>query len=130
MLAYLEEDPWDEPDAGDYAEEQSTWRRPFLQWLLTAVGIVSLGLGLVLILPGLPLPGPGTTTHPRHRVTHLGRSVAAAARVAALGECAALPSQPSGRNNKSRIKAVTPTVMALSAKLKTLNPGTAIKSTT
>ena len=128
MLAYLEEDPWDEPEEGDDAAEQSTWRRPLLQWLLTAVGIVSLGLGLVLILPRLA--APGTTTHPRHRVTHLGRRVAAAARVAALGECAALPSQPSGRNSKSRIKAVTPTVMALSAKLKTLNPGTAMKSTT
>ena len=58
MLAYLEEDPWDEPEEGDAAAEQSTWRQPLLQWLLTAVGIVSLGLGLVLILPGLPLPGP------------------------------------------------------------------------
>ena len=51
----LEEDPWDEPDV-DYADELSG-RRRLLQWLLTAVGIVSLVLGLVLIMPGLP-PGP------------------------------------------------------------------------
>jgi hypothetical protein len=57
MSAYLEEDPWDEPDEGDYADELSG-RRRLLQWLLTAVGIVSLVLGLVLIMPGLPLPGP------------------------------------------------------------------------
>lgn len=57
-MAYLEEDPWDELDAGDDTEEQSTWRRPLLQWLLTALGVVSLGLGLILVLPGLPLPGP------------------------------------------------------------------------
>ena len=82
MSAYLEEDPWDEPDEGDYADELSG-RRRLLQWLLMAVGIVSLVLGLVLIMPGLPLPG--TTTHPRHRVAHLGRSVAAASRMAALG---------------------------------------------
>ena len=57
MSAYLEEDPWDEPDEGDYADELSG-RRRLLQWLLMAVGIVSLVLGLVLIMPGLPLPGP------------------------------------------------------------------------
>ena len=57
-MTYLEEDPWDEPDEGDDAEERPTWRRPLLQWFLTAVGVVSLGLGLVLIMPGLPLPGP------------------------------------------------------------------------
>ena len=57
-MAYLEEDPWDELDAGDDTEEQSTWRRPLLQWLLTALGVVSLGLGLIIVLPGLPLPGP------------------------------------------------------------------------
>ena len=43
---------------GDDAEGRSTWRRPLLQWLLTVVGIASLGLGLVLVMPGLPLPGP------------------------------------------------------------------------
>ena len=57
-VAYLEEDPWDEPDEGDDAEERSTWQRPLLQWLLTVVGIASLGLGLVLVIPSLPLPGP------------------------------------------------------------------------
>ena len=58
MSTYLEEDPWDELDEGDDAEGRSTWRRPLLQWLLTAIGVVSLGLGLVLVIPGLPLPGP------------------------------------------------------------------------
>ncbi len=58
MPAYLDEDPWDEPDEDDYADERPAWRRRLLQWLLTAVGIVSLGLGLALAMPGLPLPGP------------------------------------------------------------------------
>lgn len=57
-MAYLGEDPWDEPDEGGDAAERSTWRRPLLQWLLTAVGIMSLGLGLILVMPGLPLWGP------------------------------------------------------------------------
>ncbi len=56
-MVYLDEDPWDEPDVGDDDEEPSG-RRRLLQWVLTVVGIVLLGLGLILVLPGLPLPGP------------------------------------------------------------------------
>ena len=127
-MAYLEEDPWNELDEDGYADDPSG-RRRLLQWLLTVVGIVSLGLGLILVLPGLPLPGH--TPHPCHRTPHLGRSVAAASGVGnGKGRVPAVSSQPSGRNSKSKISTVTPTVMALSARLKTLNPGTAIKSTT
>ena len=56
-MAYLEEDPWDEPDEDD-SDDEPSGRRRLLQWLLTAIGVVSLGLGLVLVIPGLPLPGP------------------------------------------------------------------------
>lgn len=56
-MTYLEEDPWDGLDEDGYDDEPSG-RRRLLQWLLTAVGIVSLGLGLLLLIPGLPLPGP------------------------------------------------------------------------
>ncbi|MAG36177.1 MAG: hypothetical protein CL878_08030 [Dehalococcoidia bacterium] len=58
MLALLEGDPWDDPDEGVHGDEPPAGRRRLLQWLLAGAGIASLGLGLVLVMPTLPLAGP------------------------------------------------------------------------